>query len=169
MKKIFLLLVFVFMIATLFGCNNVGEIQGVKGIDREDIFNQAEDDYYIYFHRLDCEDCEESIPYVIQYAQYVKDNENCKNKRKIYSVLLYTKEEKPGEDLIYREYGGDGQGTDGKFYVNGISNWEELYIASTSSLISVSTVNGVKKAYYAAQGWEKISESLQDQLGTCYT
>jgi hypothetical protein len=171
MKKLFLLVILFSVIATLSGCNkNVGEISGVQNIKKEDIFNQKEDEYFVYFHRLDCEDCEASKPYVIEYAQILKDYEGCSGKRKIYSVLLYTSKEKPDEEiLIYREYSGeDGQGTDGKFYVDGKTDWKDLYIASTSSLISISTVSGVKKAYYTSQGVEGVKEKLTTQMGNCY-
>ncbi|MDD3437673.1 MAG: hypothetical protein PHC64_11030 [Candidatus Gastranaerophilales bacterium] len=170
MKKVFLLLVLLFSIATLSGCNQAGSLQGVISIKKEDIFNQKEDKYYIYFHRLDCEDCEASAPYVIQYAHMLKDYKGCAGKRKIYAVLLYTEEEKPGEEVyIYRKYTGeDGQGTDGNYYVNGVTDWRDLYIATTSSLIAINTEGGVKTARYSAQGWESVRDKLNAQLGSCH-
>lgn len=167
MRKIFLLLVLIFSIATLSGCNKAGQIEGVKSIKKEDIFNQKEDQYFVYFHRLGCEDCEAAEPYVVQYAAILKEYEACKGKRKIYSVLLYTEEEKPGEEVyIYRKY-PNGEGADGEFNVTGVTDWKDLYIASTSSLISISTRNGVKTATKVVHGYEKVQTTLEAQLGSC--
>ncbi len=171
MKKfcLFILILSLFMLA---GCGSVpGELQGVSNIKKQDIFMQKLDKYYVYFHRVECADCDQSAPYVINYAQILKSVEACKDKRPIYAVLLYTKSEKPNESTyIYREYeGSDGQGTNGKYFVDGVMSWEELYIASTSSLISISTnTSNVKVAKYIAQGAEAVIQALDDQLGTCY-
>lgn len=85
--------------------------------------------------------------------------------------MLWTKTEKPEEDkYIYREYtGSDGQGTDGKYYVNGVTRWEDLYIATTSSLIAINTdKDGNKIASYVAQGANGVVTHLENQLGQCY-
>ncbi|NLD26938.1 MAG: hypothetical protein GX661_06220, partial [Acholeplasmataceae bacterium] len=97
MKKFFLILILTIALTVMSGCNKVGELSGVKNISKEDIFNQPEDKYFVYFHKLDCEDCEATAPYVIQYAQIVKEIEGCKSKRPIYVVLLYTKDEGKGK------------------------------------------------------------------------
>ncbi|MGD9886575.1 MAG: hypothetical protein AB7T03_01275 [Bacilli bacterium] len=171
MKKAILIALFIF-IGFLVGCGKErGELNNVSNISPEEIFNQKEDKYYVYFHRIDCADCEESAPYVINYSQIIKEYDGCKDKRKIYAVLLFTSTEKPGQDTyIYREYTGEGgQGTDGKYFVDGVANWKDLYIASTSSLISVSkNSSGVKVAKYIAQGAEAVIEALNTQLGTCF-
>ena len=55
----------------------------------------------------------------------------------VYTVVLYTQNEKPkDENIIYREYTGtDGEGTDGKYKVTGVTDWKDLHIATTSSLL----------------------------------
>ena len=86
-------------------------------------------------------------------------------------MLLYTKSEKPDEKVyIYREYtGSDGQGTDGKYFVDGVTKWEDLYIATTSSLIAINTrKDGTKVASYIAQGASNVVSHLENQLGECY-
>ncbi|MGD9605146.1 MAG: hypothetical protein AB7V00_03185 [Bacilli bacterium] len=171
MKKIGLILLLL-SLGFLVGCTKEpGELEGVSNISPQDIFNQKEDKYYIYFHRVDCADCEESSPYVINYAQIIKNYEGCSDKRPIYAILLYTKSEKPGRTTyIYREYEGEGgQGTENKYYVDGVTDWEDLYIASTSSLISVSkNTSGIKTSKYVAQGAQAVIDALNAQLGTCY-
>ncbi|HHZ17666.1 MAG TPA: hypothetical protein GX390_00085 [Acholeplasmataceae bacterium] len=170
MKKTFLLLLFLGLLV-LSGCGSEGKLEGVKQIKPEDIFAQKEDKYYVYFHRLDCADCEEASPTVIYYMSLLKEVQGCKAKRPVYSVLLYTKDEKPGQSVyIFREYGGtDGEGKEGTFKVTGITDWEELYIGATASLISISTdKSGVKKAAFEAQGADDIIQILSEQLGDCY-
>lgn len=58
MRKILLLLVMAFSIAILFGCKGKEDIAGVKSIRKEDIFKQKEEQYFVYFHRPGCGDCE---------------------------------------------------------------------------------------------------------------
>ncbi|HBP26015.1 MAG TPA: hypothetical protein DD618_03585 [Acholeplasmatales bacterium] len=172
MKKIMAMLL-ILAVLGLAGCGTEGELDGVDDIKKEDIFAQEESKYYVYFHRIDCADCEEADPNVISYSSIIENVEDCATKRKIYAVLLYTASEKPGEDTyIYREYeGSDGQGTDGKYFVDGVTEWDDLYIGTTASLISISTnsVTGVKTAKYVAQGSEAILQELNAQLGTCYS
>lgn len=172
MKKIGLLVIVLLGIFVLSGCTAKGELERVDNIKKEDIFNQEEDMYYVYFHRINCEDCEQSAPRVIEYSIIREEKAGCNEKRKVYAVLLYTKDEKPKDKThIYREYtGDDGQGTDGKYFVNGVTNWEDLYIASTSSLIAINTNSqGEKVASYIAQGANSVVSHLSAQLGECYS
>ncbi len=171
MKKFSLIIVLLFGLFMLSACDKSEKLYNVDNIKKENIFNQKEDSYFVYFHRVECQDCEQVATTIIEYATIVKEYSSCQQKRKIYSVLLYTKAEKPKDgNLIYREYTGvDGQGTDGKYFVNGVTNWEDLYIASTSSLIAITTnKNGDKVASYQAQGAEAVAEKLIGQLGECY-
>lgn len=167
-----LLVLFLFLgIFVLSGCASDNKLDGVKQIKKQDIFNQKEDKYYVYFHRIDCPDCDESAPMVISYMNILKEIPGCRNKRPVYSVLLYTESEKPGHSVyIFREYEGtDGEGKEGTFKVTGITDWQDLYIGSTSSLISISTdKSGVKIAKFEAQGAEDITNILNEQLGDCY-
>lgn len=170
MKKIGLLVLVFFSIFFFSGCGKPGAIENVKVISKEDIFNQEEDSYFIFFQRLDCQDCEAAKPYVAQYATLLKEKEACDDKRPVYTVVLYTKEEKPKDEvIIYREYkGSDGQGTDGKYFVDGVTKWQDLYIASTSSLIAINTRrDGTKVASYAAQGASAVVTFLFNHLGEC--
>ena len=172
MKKLGLLVVLLLSVFVLSACSGKGKLANVDSIKKEDIFNQEEDAYYVYFHRIDCSDCEQSSPSVIEYSTIRLEKAGCSTKRKVYSVLVYTKDEKPGEKTyIYREYtGDDGEGTDGKYKVTGVTEWDDLYIATTSSLIAINTnKDGVKVASYVAQGASDVVSHLAAQLGECYT
>lgn len=166
MKKIGLMMILLLGIIMFSACGDRrNELEYVKNIKIEDIFNQKEDDYFIYFHQVDCQDCENSDPVVINYARLVNERAGCANKRKIYAVLLHS------DSKIFRVYSGsDGQGTDGKYFVDGVKNWEDLYIASTASMIAISTNSKDEKtATYVAQGSTKVNDQLNTQLGECYS
>ena len=106
---------------------------------------------------------------VISYMNILKEIPGCRNKRPVYSVLLYTESEKPGHSVyIFREYEGtDGEGKEGTFKVTGITDWQDL-IGSTSSLISISTdKSGVKKRNLKRRA-PRYYNILNEQLGDCY-
>lgn len=165
MKKIGLIMILILGMVMFTACGNKNELEYVKNIKVEDIFNQKEDDYFIYFHQVDCQDCEQSDPVVINYAMNIDKRSGCASKRKIYAVLLHP------DSKIFRAYNGsNGQGTDGKYFVNGVTEWEDLYIASTASMIAISTnLKGEKTASYVAQGSSRVNEELNTQLGECYS
>src|SRR5690554_2669745 len=105
MKKIGLLVVLMLSAFLLSACAGSGKLTNVDNIKKQDIFNQAEDSYYVYFHRTDCPYCDQTSPRVIEYSTIRKEKDNCNDKRKVYSVLVYTKDEKPNEDTyIYPAY-----------------------------------------------------------------
>lgn len=171
MKKFSLLIMLLLGLVLLTSCDGAAKIPNVDKINKEEIFNQKEDTYYIYFHKQNCSDCTQANDLVSQYAQLLKEKDACSVKRKLYSVLLYTQTEKPGEDIyIFREYVGiDGQGNEGKFFVKDVLKWEDLYIASTSSLIIIRTnKDGEKYASFIAQGAQNVTDHLVNQLGDCY-
>lgn len=169
MEKKLLIFLLLFGLLLVTGCGSNGKLKGVKNINKQNIFNQTEEKYYVYFHRLDCPDCDEAAPAVINYMNIIKEYSGCQNKRPVYAVLLYTESEKPGDSVyIYREYDGEGEGKEGTFKVDNITDWKDLYIGATSSLISISPFQGEKTAYFEAQGAEDIMKVLEEQLGDCY-
>jgi len=170
MKRITFAIVFILALFVFVGCGSKGKLTGVKSIKKQEIFNQKEDRYYVYFHRLDCPDCDASAPAIINYMDILREYPGCEAKRPIYTVLLFTESEKPGEaTYIFRQYDGeDGDGTNETFKVKGVLEWQDLYIGSTSSLISISTKDGVRSAKFEAQGAEDITAILEEQLGDCY-
>ena len=51
MKKIGLLVLVFFSLFILSGCNRAGKLKNVEVIKKQDIFNQKEDSYFVYFQR----------------------------------------------------------------------------------------------------------------------
>ena len=102
MKKIILILIMM-MLGLLIACGKQpGELRNVSNIATSEIFNQKETKYYVYFHRLDCPDCDESAPYVINYSQIIKEYEG---RLPFYHMDVYRIDsEDDMYDLGYDEY-----------------------------------------------------------------
>ena len=162
MKKIIMIILFLFFLSFLSGCGK-GKNE-YKEIKDEQIFMMEEDAYYIYFFREDCSGCETTTPIVNFYLETIRNDKSgiYKNMRNIYGVCL----EKDGEkSKIYRKYNGDkGDGTNGAYKVNGVLEWDKLYIASTPSLIAIYEEGGVRRAKYLAQGSSAVVEFLENAL-----
>lgn len=126
-------------------------------IKDEDIFNQSEEEYYVFFVKENCPYCIAAKPLVNDvYNQINAEESQLKGKINIYQVVL---QESGYKSKIFRVYSGeDGQGTDNKYFVDGVTKWDDLYIATTPSLIKISVVDGVKTATYVAQGKTKVVE-----------
>jgi len=166
MKKLLIIIVFC-LIIVLSACQT--RISNVKNIDKQDIFTlEGTSRYYIFFYRKDCEFCEVTKPTISMYNQYIK--KYCPNRRVIYGVVINKKNEI--EPDIYRQYTwGGGEGKNGNYYVTGTTKWEELYIATTPALISISTriIDGVEQriANYIAQGSGDIISYLENEMRSC--
>ncbi|MDD2258245.1 MAG: hypothetical protein WC278_01205 [Bacilli bacterium] len=155
MRKIFgsvLLLLFSFL---LMGCNSYS----VKNLKGSELFDQ-EGKYLIFVHKENCVGCDEAMEVVIQYNNVLKED-RFKDKRKVYGFDV----SKGEESLVYRSYSGvDGQGTNGAFYVNNVTKWNDLYIGSTPALLSVDNTGETFIVRYVSQGAEAIIESLTSFL-----
>ena len=154
MKK-FLIIIVVLFCSIFVGCKK----EELKEIKDEEIFMMEEEAYYIFFFRDGCTGCERAFPYVIEYLDTIKDSKRYENCRYIYGVNLKTQDER---SKILRPYPmGKGEGTDGKYFVTGVKEWDDLYIATTPALISIYVdSSGVKQAKYLAQGASKIIDYL---------
>lgn len=127
----------------------------IEYIKDEDIFNQNEEEYYVFFVKENCPYCIEAKPLVNDaYKKINAEGSELKGKVNIYQVVL---KETGYMSKIFRSYKGEnGQGTDNKYYVDGVTKWDDLYIATTPSIIKISVVEEVKTATYVAQGKTKV-------------
>ena len=162
MRKMVIILMFIVLSAALSGCKKSSDMDGIKNLKQQEIFTQSENKYYVFFYREGCSGCEDTKPYIKAYIKALKTG-NYEGARPIYGVNLSDE----ANYTMYVSYSKEGgQGTDGRFFVDGVTKWEDLYIGSTPSLITVYVKDGVKTAQYAAQGKEKITTVLNDQLLT---
>lgn len=160
MKKFFIILVLFFCIV-LSACKKDEEL--LKTIKDNEIFLMEESAYYIFFSKDDCKYCDAARPEIISYLEQINSNsKKYKNCRTVYEVSLKNEDWK---SEISRSYSGTGgQGTDDKFYVNGVTKWDSLYIATTPSLIAIYEVDGVRKAKYLAQTRSGVINYLKETL-----
>lgn len=161
MKRAIIVLIVIILSAVLVGCNKT-DMKGIKNLTQQEIYEQKEDKYYIFFYRDGCSGCEDTKPYIKAYIKALKTG-NYEGARPIYGVNLSSEE---NYTMYVSNKKEGGQGTDGRFWVDGVTNWEELCIGSTPSLITVYVKDGVKTTQYAAQGKEKITVVLNEQLLT---
>lgn len=160
MKKVILLVLIMVSAFTLCGCKKSTDMDYLKSLTQQNIFTQKEEKYFVFFYRDDCTGCEETKPYIINYWNAV-NNGAYQGKRQIYGVNISNEK----NTKIYRKYAGTGgQGTDGAYFVDGVSQWDKLYIGSTPSLISIYERDGVRYAKYQAQGKDAILEVLNNYL-----
>lgn len=158
MKKVFGLLAVIVTVFILSGCKGATKIEELAG---DEMFSQ-EGNYYIFFYQDDCEDCDSVKPIIEAYLEILKKEAKYEHKSTVYGVNLSKSENKS----ILRTYKGEGgQGSTGTFFVNGVENWKEMYIASTSSLISVKTNSqGVTFADFEAEGAQEVASFLATYL-----
>lgn len=161
MKKVLFFVIICMLFMVMGGCNK----KVTPGyISAENIYNGNGENYLIYFEKENCSQCAQTLPTLIEYQTQVSR----KGGVNVYRVLLeYTDEN--GEVItlpISRavENGDTGQGPSGNFYVDGVSNWIQLHIAATPSLIEVKAIDGVKQSKLVAVGTTEIETYLNDRL-----
>lgn len=119
----------------------------------EDIFNQEEEQYLIYFYKNKCPYCEACEDVI---DEYIKNQEG--------SIKLYTCNLTKSEIKRYYE-GENGQGSKGQYFVNGVNDYNELYIAGVPTIIKVYLDQDQKISEYVISGKTKVIDyitSLQD-------
>lgn len=125
-----------------------------KEIEDKDVFNQKPYRYLVYFKKDGCTYCERIEKDVLEY-NLKRLEEEYKN-----SLVLYTINLKSGgyiSPIISNRNYDD-------VHVDGVTDWEDLYVPSTPTLIEVYMENGVSTAKLIAVGSTKIVRELDDYL-----
>lgn len=162
MKKILSLAMMLLLVFALTGCK-----KAIPDLSGEELFSakgNSDGRYFIYFYRKDCEGCKEIEPVIEQYITYIKEEpEKWGDKRPVYGFDI---SEKSKYGKIYRVYQGiDGEEENKQFYVRDAKTWEDLYIASTPSLIGVEKVDGKVIITFIASGSDNVGRTLAEHLG----
>lgn len=121
-----------------------------KYIQKENIFLNKENNYYVLFLRH-LHNIEEFIEKINQYNTYALN----RGYPLIYIIDLDECKE------IYRTYESSENG----MYVDEATTWDELYISERYTLISLSDVNGEKQAKYIVNGVRNVPNYLKDKYG----
>lgn len=126
----------------------------------EEIFNQPEDNYLVYFMKDGCNYCTKVKENVLSYM-YLSGETGLK----IYIVNLNN----GVKSSILRSYTGeDGQGDDKDIYADNVTKWDDLYIPSTPTLIKISKVGNTRISKFLCVGSTNIASTLSKALNNNY-
>lgn len=121
-------------------------------IKKEDIYNQIEDEYLIYFYKDRCPYCEQCEDII---KEYIAQDEK--------AIELYTCDLSKDKEIKRYYEGENGQGSKGQYFVDGVTNYKDLYIAGVPTIIKIKNENGIKVSEYIASGKSKVIEYINEQ------
>lgn len=143
--KVFSILLIILCCMMFVGCKKP-TYDFEEKISIDTIYNKEEDSYLIYFYMDKCPFCESCYKTIKNYLKNY-DNETM---TKLYVCNLSDE----GNQILKRIYEGEnGQGTSGSYFVDGVTNYNDLYIAGTPSLIQI---NSDKTSSFITSGRSKI-------------
>lgn len=146
-NKLLLLLIILFSIV-LVGCENKEYTSNV--ITEENIMKQEEKEYYVYFYKDNCKYCEDVFDIVNEYLNNPTE------------LKLYVCKIGPGSVINKTAESGNGQGPNGKYYVDHVIDYEELYIAGAPSLIRVRFNGAIYECFFVTSGRKNIIQYFTD-------
>jgi thiol-disulfide isomerase/thioredoxin len=153
LKNKILLILLVILCIFGYGCKQK-KFEDVITIDQ--IFTQEEAQYYVYFFKEKCPYCEDCFEEIKAYIE----SQDEKELLKLY-VCDLTDE---FNSIIKRPYEGEGgQGTEGRYFVDGVTNYEDLYISGTPSIIRIDE-NDV--SYFCVSGRKKVLQFIDEIKNT---
>ena len=123
-------------------------------IEDKDIFNQKPNRYLVFFKKDGCTYCERIEKDIIEYSLNILE-EDYKNSLNLYVINLKTS---TYTSPIIKNTKYDS------VHVDGVTNWEDLYVPSTPTLIEVYVENGISTAKLVAVGSSKIVKELDNYL-----
>lgn len=132
-KNKLLIIVLSLLMIALTGCKK----KMPNEIEVPTILEQQEDEYYVYFYKNRCPYCEGCEETIINYIN--------KGELKLYTCDLtkdkIIKKENEGEDI---------------YFVNGVTEYQNLRIPKVPTLIKIKTIENVKTAEYITSGKTKV-------------
>lgn len=146
-----LLILILLLSVVLTGCY---KYKFMETIYIDDIYTQEEDEYLIYFYTEDCYYCKKSYDTIQEYLNYQEENDSIK----LYVCNLSEEENKS----IKRSYEGTGgQGSEGQYFVNAVSDPKDLYISGVPSLI---LINEQRFSKFVVSGRSKIIDYFTELM-----
>lgn len=125
-----------------------------KLIDDKDVFNQKPNRYLVFFKKDGCTYCERIEKDILEYSIDRLDDKY-KNSLQLFIVNLKTNGY-TSPIISNKNYD--------EVHVNGVTDWKDLYVPSTPTLIEVYLDNGVSTSKLVAVGSTKIVNALDDYL-----
>lgn len=130
-------MIVLFLSLVLVGCNK--NVYTKNCIEVEDIFFQEDEEYYVFFYQENCPYCDDCFNVISEYINDPKE-------LNLYVCDLTNNLE------IKRKYPG-GQGPNGAYLVNGVTDYTSLWIAGVPSLIRI---NENDISYYVTSGRKNV-------------
>lgn len=163
MKKVFLITILILSLFLFYGCKDKNKEKVYPTyIEDSEIFSMPEDHYYIFFEKDGCSKCEAVLPTIIDYLTYYEDGNKYP---KLYAVNVAKNiDGEVKKSIISRifTYSNTGQGIDGDFYVDGTTDYLQLFISSTPSIIEIYTKDNQKVAKFIADGKTNINNYFSE-------
>lgn len=147
-KNKILILIILLCTILLVGCKK----EMPNEIKKEDIYNQIEEEYLIYFYKARCPYCEKCEDII---KDYIVQDES--------PIKLYTCDLSKDKEIKRYYEGAKGQGSKGQYFVDGVTNYKDLYIAGVPTIIKIKNENGIKVGEYIASGKSKVIEYINEQ------
>lgn len=140
MNKVFIIIINFCLILLMGGCSLIND----ETIDIDQIYKQKEEVYYIYFYKENCSYCD----LVQEEIQLIESGDI-----KLYKVNLSLK----NNTLIGRTH-PSGHGKNNAYFVDGVTDYNQLYIAIAPTIIKIETIDGIKVSSYVAGGSSEIMD-----------
>ena len=136
-KNKILILIILLCTILLVGCKK----EMPNEIQKEDIYNQIEEEYLIYFYKARCPYCEKCEDII---KDYIAQDES--------PIKLYTCDLSKDKEIKRYYEGAKGQGSKGQYFVDGVP-----------TIIKIKNENGIKVGEYIASGKSKVIEYINEQ------
>lgn len=135
------------------------EVVDYSFIDDNQIFNQEQEEYLVYFMKTGCPWCDKIKDDVIRYQLKTNQLEQYNSNIKLYAINLYSNGKK---SIILRKYTENNE--EEGFFVSDAKKWDDLYIPSTPALIKISTEENIRKAEVLETGATSIKNKLFEYI-----
>ena len=112
-------------------------------ITEEEILSQVENDYYVFFYKDNCSLCDDVFDVISEYLQNPTE-------KKLYVCKIIEGSE------IFKSAEPKWQGPDGRYFVDYVTNYRDLYISGVPSLIGVHDLFGFNECYFITSGRKNI-------------
>lgn len=137
LKNSLLLILILTLLITMVGCNK--QEYTINKINVDEIYTQEDNEYYVYFYQKNCPYCEDCFEVINEYI-------NNPSELNLYVCDLTNNQE-------IKRKNQSGQGPDGGYWVDNVSDYKNLWIAGVPSLIKIKENDN---SYYVTSGRKNI-------------
>ena len=137
LKNSLLLILILTLLITMVGCNK--QEYTINKINVDEIYTQEDNEYYVYFYQKNCPYCEDCFEVINEYISNPSE------------LNLYVCDLTNNQEIKRKNQ--SGQGPDGGYLVDNVSDYKNLWIAGVPSLIKIKENDN---SYYVTSGRKNI-------------